>query len=37
MDMVNMFKEHQNVYDETECYANIRIQNDDQSWKKVYK
>ena len=37
MDMVHMFKEHQNVYSETRCYANIEIGNNSYDWKNVYK
>ncbi|PKY60595.1 hypothetical protein RhiirA4_484476, partial [Rhizophagus irregularis] len=37
MNMVGMFKEHQNVYENKERYKNIKIKNDDKSWKKVYK
>ncbi|CAB4434110.1 unnamed protein product [Rhizophagus irregularis] len=37
MDMVRMFKENQNVYEDEGKYRNIKIKNDDKSWKKVYK
>ncbi|GBC29398.2 zinc knuckle protein [Rhizophagus irregularis DAOM 181602=DAOM 197198] len=37
MDMVKMFKEYQNVYENEEKYRNIKIKNDNESWKKVYK
>ncbi|CAB4419687.1 unnamed protein product [Rhizophagus irregularis] len=37
MDMVRMFKEYQNVYENEGKYRNIKIKNDDKSWKKVYK
>ncbi|CAB4408573.1 unnamed protein product [Rhizophagus irregularis] len=37
MDMVRMFKENQNVYENEGKYRNIKIKNDDKSWKKVYK
>jgi Na+/phosphate symporter len=37
MDMVRMFKEYQDIYENREKYKNIRIKNDDKSWKKVYK
>ena len=36
-DMVRMFKEHQNVYENKEKYKNIKIKNDNKSWKNVYK
>jgi thymidylate kinase len=37
MDMVEMFKKHQNVYEDTERYKKMKIKNDNKSWKKVYK
>ena len=37
MDMVRMFKENQDVYENREKYRNIKIKNDNKSWKKVYK
>ncbi|CAB4442123.1 unnamed protein product [Rhizophagus irregularis] len=37
MDMVKMFKQHQNVYENKNKYKSIKIQNDDKSWRKVYK
>jgi len=37
MDMVGMFKEYQNIYENEEKYERIIIKNDDKSWKKVYK
>lgn len=37
MDMVRMFKENQNVYKDTERYSRIKIRNDKDSWRKVYK
>jgi thymidylate kinase len=37
MDMVKMFKKHQNIYEDTKRYKTARIKNDDRSWKKVYK
>ncbi|CAB4443572.1 unnamed protein product [Rhizophagus irregularis] len=37
MDMVRMFKEYQNVYENEGKYRSIKIKNDDKSWKKVYK
>jgi hypothetical protein len=37
MDMVKMFREYQNVYENGEKYRNIKIKNDNKSWKKVYK
>ncbi|EXX61361.1 hypothetical protein RirG_171850 [Rhizophagus irregularis DAOM 197198w] len=37
MDMVKMFKEHQNIYENKGKYKRIKIKNDDKSWKKVYK
>ena len=37
MDMVKMFREYQNIYENEEKYRNIKIKNDDKSWKKVYK
>ncbi|CAB4418771.1 unnamed protein product [Rhizophagus irregularis] len=37
MDMVRMFKEYQNVYENGEKYRNMKIKNNNKSWKKVYK
>ncbi|PKY61526.1 hypothetical protein RhiirA4_486639, partial [Rhizophagus irregularis] len=37
MDMVKMFKDHQEIYENREKYKNIKIKNNDKSWKKVYK
>jgi hypothetical protein len=37
MDMVKMFREHQEIYENKERYGNIRIENDNKSWKNVYK
>ncbi|CAB4431066.1 unnamed protein product [Rhizophagus irregularis] len=37
MDMVRMFKEHQNVYENKEKYKNVEIRNDNTSWRNVYK
>ncbi|CAB4440181.1 unnamed protein product, partial [Rhizophagus irregularis] len=37
LDMVKMFKENQDVYKDTKRYSRIRIKNDENSWKKVYK
>jgi thymidylate kinase len=37
MDMVRMFKEHQNVYENNGKYKNIKIRNDNTSWRNVYK
>src|ERR1700722_12018505 len=37
MDMMEMFKKHQNIYENTEKYKKVKIKNDDKSWKKVYK
>jgi hypothetical protein len=37
MDMVNMFREHQTVYNNTEKYKKMEIKNDNKSWKKVYQ
>jgi thymidylate kinase len=36
MDMVKMFRDHQNIY-ETEKYKRIEIFNDEDSWKRVYE
>jgi thymidylate kinase len=36
LSMVNSFKENQNIYDNTKNYQNIKIKNDNESWKKVY-
>ena len=36
MEMVKAFKEHQNVYKETEKYFQVEIKNDENSWKRVY-
>jgi hypothetical protein len=35
--MVEMFKKHQTVYNDTGKYKKIQIENDNESWKKVYK
>ncbi|RGB35502.1 hypothetical protein C1646_759275 [Rhizophagus diaphanus] len=37
MDMIKMFKEYQNIYENKEKYRNIKIKNDNKSWKKIYK
>jgi thymidylate kinase len=37
MDMVNMFREHQTVYNDTEKYKKIEIKNDNKSWRKIYQ
>src|SRR6185295_4177817 len=37
MDMVKMFKEHQEIYENKGKYRNIEIKNDNRSWKNVYK
>jgi hypothetical protein len=37
MDMVKMFKEHQNIYMGTKKYSKVKIKNDKKSWEKVYK
>ena len=36
MDMVNSFKECQDIYDDTERYKKVQIKNDNKSWEKVY-
>ncbi|RIA82238.1 hypothetical protein C1645_835684 [Glomus cerebriforme] len=37
MDMVKMFKEHQNIYENEGKYRKVEIKNDNKSWEKVYK
>jgi hypothetical protein len=37
IDMVNMFRKHQTVYNNTEKYKKMEIKNDNKSWKKVYQ
>ena len=34
--MVKSFKENQNVYEDTKRYIQIKIKNDEESWKLVY-
>jgi thymidylate kinase len=37
LSMVKSFKENQHIYENTKRYRNIKIKNDSESWKKVYK
>ncbi|RIA83662.1 hypothetical protein C1645_742892 [Glomus cerebriforme] len=37
MDMVKIFKEHQNIYENEGKYRKVEIKNDNKSWEKVYK
>ena len=37
MDMVKMFKKYQNIYEDKKLYKAVKIQNDDKSWRNVYK
>ena len=37
LSMVKSFKENQHIYDNTKKYKNIKIKNDSESWKKVYR
>jgi flagellar motor switch protein FliG len=36
LSMVKSFKENQIIYEDTERYTQVKIKNDDKSWKKVY-
>ena len=36
LDMVKMFKDHQNIYENKKKYKGVEIKNDENSWKKVY-
>ncbi|GET58727.1 enzymatic polyprotein, putative [Rhizophagus irregularis DAOM 181602=DAOM 197198] len=37
LDMVKMFKENQSVYKDTKRYSRVKVKNDDNSWRKVFK
>ena len=37
MDMVEMFRKYQGIYESTRKYDSVEISNDKESWKKVYK
>ena len=37
MDMVKMFEKHQLIYNGMKRYKKVRIENDNKSWKRVYK
>ena len=36
LDMKEMFKEHQIIYDNKNKYKAVEIKNDQESWKRVY-
>ncbi|GBC40100.1 1-phosphatidylinositol 4,5-bisphosphate phosphodiesterase-like [Rhizophagus irregularis DAOM 181602=DAOM 197198] len=37
LDMVKMFEENQSVYKDTKRYSRVKVKNDDNSWRKVFK
>ena len=37
MSMVKSFRDNQHIYEDTKKYKKIEIENDEKSWKNVYR